>query len=86
MSKTLFSFMIGELTVIRLMCKHDKCGAITEIPTTRLSKNKPLKCPSCQMPYEWEDESPLRMLGRAIQMLKENQELGVEFVLPVRDE
>lgn len=85
MSKKLFSFMIGELGVIRLICKQPKCGAVAEVDVDRLSKSKTIKCPCCQMIYEDLETGSLFQLGKAIRALRNNAEVDVEFVLPVKD-
>ncbi len=82
MSKKLFSFMLGELSIVRLICNQPKCGAIAEMPIARLVRAASVKCPCCQMPYEDENDGPLKMLGKAIHQLKQQKDVDVEFVLP----
>jgi len=84
MSKNLFSFMIGELKVVRLICKQNNCGAIAEIDVAKLSKRKSFACPCCKVSYEDSPDGPLFRLGRAIAEIENNAELDVEFVLPVK--
>ena len=85
MSKTLFSFLISELKIVRLICKQAKCGAVAEIPVERLSNSKTVTCPSCQMPYEDGPDGTLQQLGKSIRVLSSHAELDVEFVLPVKE-
>lgn len=87
MSKKLFSFMIGELRTIRLICKVKNCGAVSEFGIDRLVKAPMLRCPCCKAEYaNASADDPLVMLGKALQELsRDTENLDVEFVLPVKE-
>lgn len=85
MSKKLFSFMVGELMVVRLICKSKKCGVITEVSADKLHSISRLQCPNCNEDFARDNNDPIVKLGAVLRQLREDSRVGVEFVLPVED-
>jgi len=52
MSRKLLAFLLSELSTVRVICKHDKCGVVTELPADQLPVRfggDPVFCPHCRL-------------------------------------
>jgi hypothetical protein len=82
------SVPISDLTTVRLTCKRNQCGGVSELPVTRLADPIFFKCPLCQQDLRRSSQSsvtndPLTILSTVVAALKgmENN-LAIEFLIP----
>jgi hypothetical protein len=86
--KRLISVPISDLTTVRLTCRRNNCGGVSELPVFRLIDPVFFKCPLCQQDLRRSSHSnlasdPLSILSTAITGLNGmEQNLGVEFLIP----
>jgi hypothetical protein len=94
MSKHLLSFLLTELSTVRIICKGPKdkpCGAVVEVPLEKLStyfQNTERKCPYCENIIAISDQrgnsrdafGPFRDAVENLKQCSENFE--VEFIIP----
>jgi hypothetical protein len=84
MSKHLLSFLLSELTTVRVICKG--CGVIVELPIHDLgTRFREAKCPLCNRELlARDDEDALRNLDNAILAIKKfTDRVEIEFVMLV---
>ena len=95
MSKKLLSFLLSELSTIRLICKNQGCGAVAEMSLQDLAtlthaggKATDL-CAFCGQPFSLKSRqaapapAPLWQLAQAVAQMRYIESLvDVEFVLP----
>jgi hypothetical protein len=93
MSETTLKFLIQELETVRIICKNEKCGAITEVKVKNIDRTfADYKCPACHSTFfvkNSRSEKPDDFLEKLREALiglscKENC-FAVEFVIPVKD-
>lgn len=88
MSKTLFSFMIGELELVRIICK--KCRSALELEIKKITNRSDLRCPCCHGVVFRDGDTTTTSdayvsLAIAFEKLKAEQAADIEFVLPVKE-
>lgn len=85
MSKTLFSFMVSEMTALRIICP--KCSTVTEIAVENLEEPLVLQCPCCKLVYEDSHgkAGPIKQLAAAIRALTPGHAIKVECALLVKE-
>jgi hypothetical protein len=87
-------FRLGELNTVRLVCKHDGCRSVTEIPLGRLEQAfQDGRCKVCHNPWgvmeegpgPWYDTSWLTRLAQAVAKLRgKGVMVGIEFPVPAQ--
>ena len=84
MSKSLLSFYLRELTVIRILCKKEGCGGIVEMPTEKLKGRQDIWCPLCRTEFNVlsDGHSAFASLGQSIGDLTRMKDCDLEFVIP----
>jgi hypothetical protein len=88
--KLLRFFLLSEIRTIRLVCKNEGCGAISEVPIEKLEQDKWKTCRGCERPFGVTDKHAqlnwLQQFSQAVAGLREAAEnLEVEFVLPAQE-
>lgn len=93
LSETLFRFLVSELTSLRIICRHNDCGAVVELRLDHLSAldvpETKLTCPACRNVIERGSSSDkiVTNLAKAILKFKNAADyVDVEFTLPVKPE
>jgi hypothetical protein len=95
MSEKLLRFLLSELSIVRVRCKHKEndgrtCGFVSEVPIGRLA-TVPLQCPACSKEHKLNPpriyvegtESPFSLLQKAVELVGgAGDKFEVEFVLP----
>ena len=89
-SKRQFSFLLSELTTVRVICKHRGCGVVTEMPTNQLTVRfvgNQAACPHCRGVLFHESQlhtvTPAVALAYlAAESAKPEAMYDIEFVLP----
>jgi hypothetical protein len=86
MSETLFKFLLSEVKLVRVTCRHkmddgSECGGVVEVPIEKLAKV--IKCPVCDNHYA-HNYSPFAVLGKNLQdaVALEVSAAKLEFVIP----
>ena len=86
MSRKLFTFLLSELTIVRVICKREKCDGTVEVPISSLSNVADAKCPKCGKMFQREgDANTLLKLDMAIDEAKNaktKERFDIEFVVP----
>ncbi len=86
MSEHLFRFLVGELKTLRIVCKRERCGAVTELSIAALAeKEDAIKCPGCGEPLQRALNPYLQDLAKALSKFP-TKEIDVELSLPVNDD
>lgn len=85
MSRRLLTFLLSELSVVRVICKNPACGGVVELPLANLAAK--LHVPTCKLcGLEFLPAAianPFVALGKAVQDLQRHADrCDVEFVLP----
>jgi hypothetical protein len=81
----LVSFLIGDLKIVRVICRKNECGGVIEVPVDKLAGATLFECPICRQVIHPHNTNPLIPLGKAINDLSNEafrKEFDVEFVLP----
>ena len=82
------SVPISDLTTVRLTCRLNKCGGVSELPVSRLADPVYFKCPLCQQDLRRSSQTaaandPLTILGTVVESLRGMEaNLGIEFLIP----
>ena len=88
MSKKLLTFLLSELTTVRVICRHAGCGAITEVPIDALQTMLGNECPVCRTRFLAQapphvQQATFADLAKAINGIAANKDrVEIEFVLP----
>lgn len=84
MSETVLKILIAELALVRIICRHNGCNGVVEVPMDRLEDAfRHHQCPVCQKEIYGTADTYLEDLGRAIQRInKFRKSFDVEFVIP----
>ena len=88
MSKTLFTFLIGDLELVRIICK--KCRSALEVEIRKINNRSDLRCPCCHGVIFRDGDSHSTSdayvgLAQAFERLKAEQLADIEFVIPVKE-
>lgn len=83
MSRKLLAFLLSELAVVRVICKSSMCGAVVEVPISKLSASfTHHQCRVCGATFFPHASDYLADLERAIQGIALHQDkVDVEFIL-----
>ena len=92
MSRTLFAFLLSELKTVRILCKHDGCGVVTELPMGKLAQKfhadgmSRVICPHCRGTLTDRVISHGSVFGTltavAAEAQQANAKFDIEFILP----
>lgn len=91
MTEKLLRFIpLTELKTVRLLCRHEGCAAIVEIPVEQLGQPKYKACLACGTPFNTTnghgEVNWLQRFQEALDELKRvDNKVGIEFVLPAGD-
>ena len=95
MSRKLLAFLLSEFKVVRIICKNEGCGAVTELPMEGLGIGKSFhSCPVCDRILFEPDASVnnatyqgVRGLGLILNSIAKNDKhADIEFVIPCKDD
>jgi len=88
-SKKLLRFLLSELKTIRVRCKNDCCGVITEFVLERLNTPELTeRCPCCHAEWQTADmsgrpQNAFERLAKALALLKRIEgKVEIELELP----
>jgi hypothetical protein len=84
MSETILKILASELETLRITCLEEKCGAVVELPVSRLheSSTKEVSCPMCRAKIRSSlGTDPLSKLASALHDLKNTSGVEVSFIL-----
>ena len=90
MSKKLLSFLLSELTTLRLICLNPQCGMVVEMHINNLFNKDKLDrfhCKFCNAEFNpsGDETPPLGLFAQAIQKMRTDivaKKFDLEFVLP----
>jgi len=86
MSRKLFALLLSEIKLLRIVCKSRECGAVLEIPASRLDVQPDgvTKCSRCGETLAAGGlDNPFSLLARAAVAFKRYADkTDVEFVVP----
>ena len=90
MSKKLFAFLLSELKTVRIICKHDNCGVVVEVPVDKLNDKfggsgavKCIHCGRLLTEFSIAAVNPFSMVHHAIiESQRKDAKFDIEFVLP----
>lgn len=86
MPETFFRFRASELTTLRVICRGPTCGAVLELPITRLlDMAEVVKCPACGGVLQHGGNHNLVELAKALHKFAALDYVDVEFSLPVKE-
>ncbi len=92
MSKHLLSIAIEELGTIRLICRFQDCGTITEVRVEKIPQSGNFLCPGCGKNFFENDlaKEPLLYLSKGLSSLiasakSDRKTKDIEFVIPAKD-
>ena len=83
MSRKLFAFLLSELNVVRVKCKH--CGIVTELPTDEIyAKFQVPTCKYCGTNFAAADDkrNPFARLQSLVEAYRASNDVEIEFILP----
>jgi hypothetical protein len=82
----LLKIPLEDLKTVRVICRNAVCGAIVEVPVTKLEAMfKAGECPVCRRQFIATGATGnLVDLGKVLDGLAENKALGIEFVIATK--
>jgi hypothetical protein len=83
-SRKLLAFLLSELKTVRIVCKHDGCGVVTEMPLNQMDqKMTGPYCPACRRPLAQTKDNPFMLLAQGVRGLEAFLSVvDLEFIIP----
>lgn len=83
MSKTLFTFLLSEITCLRVHCPH--CKGVAELTVVRLGLDQAARCKLCSRDFGGEAlANAIAAFARSLEALQK-AEVDVKIEVPIED-